>query len=89
VPTRPDDRELARFAPRVTMMVVLGFALFLLSAGVWVAPALLETPPPGAIEDWRKERAWERMRGKVPWLLTGSFVAATLITIRVTRPKRS
>ena len=79
---KPGDEDLARFAPRVTLTLLAGFAIFLISAGLYVLPALLEPVPPGAIPDYRKERVIARLDGKVPYFLLGSFVGATLLSIR-------
>jgi hypothetical protein len=79
---KPEDRDLARFAPRVTLTLLAGFAVFLLAAGLYVLPVLLEPVPPGAIPDYRKERVIARLDGKVPYFLLGSFVGMTLLSIR-------
>jgi hypothetical protein len=85
----PDDRDLARFVPRITILLVAGFALFLLSAGLYVLPVLREPPPPGAIPDYRKERVIARLEGKVLWFLAGSMITVTLIGTRGGRKRRS
>ena len=56
---QPDDRDLARFIPRVTLSVAAGLLLFLVSAGLYISPVLLESAPPGAIVDYHKERVKE------------------------------
>lgn len=86
VPGQPDDRDLVRFGPRVTLALLLGFLLFLASAGIYVAPTLLEPAPPDAISDYYRERVAARLEGKVTYFLLGSFVVATLLTIRGLRP---
>lgn len=79
---RPDDPELARFAPRVTIMLVAGFLLFLLSTLVYVSPILLETPPPGAVTDWHEQRVRAHLEGKVLYFLFPSFAIAALLGAR-------
>jgi hypothetical protein len=79
---RPDDRDLGRCGPRVTATLVAGFAVFLLTAGLYVLPVLLESAPPGAIEDWHRERVMARLDGKVRYFLVGSFLGVTLLGIR-------
>ena len=86
---QPDDRDLARFFPRIALLLIGGFALFLVSAGLYLLPVLGETPPPGAIPDWRKERVVARMEGKVMWFLSGSMlVVAALGTLPRVRGRR-
>ena len=75
----PNDRDLARFVPRVSLTLIAGFVLFLVSAGLYALPALRAPVPPGAIADYRKERVMERLEGKVLWFLTGSMITVTLI----------
>ncbi len=79
---RPDDRELSRFFPRITLSLVAGFLLFLLSSGLYVLPVLLEPAPPGAILDYHQERVRARMQGKVIWFLVGSFLCTALVSAR-------
>ncbi len=79
---RPDDRELSRFFPRITLSLVAGFLLFLLSSGLYVLPVLLEPAPPGAILDYHQERVRAHMQGKVIWFLVGSFLCAALVSAR-------
>ncbi len=63
----------------MTLSLAVGFLLFLLSAGLYALPVLLEPAPPGAIPDYHKERVRERMHGKVLWFLAGSLLSATLV----------
>lgn len=86
---RPDDRDLARFAPRVTLTLLAGFLLFLLSTAAYVVPVLLEPAPPGAIADYHRERVAARLDGKVAYFFFGSFLAATLLSIRGALPGSS
>ncbi len=79
---RPNDRELSRFFPRITLSLVAGFLLFLLSSGLYVLPVLLEPAPPGAILDYPQERVRARMQGKVIWFLVGSFLCSALVSAR-------
>jgi hypothetical protein len=76
-----DARSGSRFAPRITLTLLAGFALFLLSAGIYVLPVLLEPAPPGAIPDWHKERVIARLDGKVLYFLFGSFLGVTLLSL--------
>ena len=78
----PADRESTTFIPRITIALAFGFALFLLIAGLYVLPVLLETPPPGAIPDYQKERVMARLEGKVLWMLISSFFAAAMLSAR-------
>ncbi len=79
---RLNDRELSRFFPRITLSLVAGFLLFLLSSGLYVLPVLLEPAPPGAILDYHQERVRARMQGKVIWFLVGSFLCTALVSAR-------
>jgi hypothetical protein len=79
---RPDDPELARFAPRVSIMLVSGCLLFLISALAYVAPILLEAPPPGAVADWHQQRVQAHLEGKVLYILFASFIVAALLGAR-------
>jgi cell shape-determining protein MreD len=81
-PAPSRERDLARFAPRITVTLIAGFAIFMLAALVYVLPVLLDTPPPGAVEDYQRERVMARLEGRLPWLIAGSFLAATLLSIR-------
>jgi hypothetical protein len=72
----PRDQDLARFAPRLTVTLLAGFALFLLFCALWALPVLMEPTPPGAIPDYLRERIMARLDGVVRWL----FVAAMLIS---------
>ena len=76
-----------RFFPRVTLMFVTGLLIFGVVAGLYVLPALLETPPPGAVPGYTQERVRARLEGKIQWMLAGSFVTATLLALRVGRPR--
>ena len=78
----PSQRHSAGFFPRVTLLILLGFALFLASAGLYALPVLLEAPPVGAIDDYREQRVIARLEGKTIYFLTGSFLVAALLGIR-------
>ena len=69
----------------MTLTLLAGFAVFLLSAGLYVLPVLLEPAPPGAIEDYHKERVVARLEGKTRYFLFGSFLGVTLLSIRAMR----
>jgi hypothetical protein len=79
---RPGEPPLTGFVPRVTILLIVGFALFMISAGLYSLPVMLEPAPPGATPDWHQERVREHLEGKVLWFFAGSFVAAALIGIR-------
>lgn len=83
---RPRDQDLARFAPRLTVTLLAGFALFVVAAGLWVLPVLLEPPPPGAIPDYVRERVAARLDGVVLWLFTGAMLVASFASIRGVLP---
>ena len=70
------------FVPRVTLTVAAGLAIFVVAALVYALPVLLEPPPPGAIEDWTRERVRARLAGKTIWLLAASFLVAALLSAR-------
>ncbi len=78
----PGDRDLASFAPRLTVTILAGFAFFGVASALWVLPALMETPPPGAIADYTKERVMARLDGAVAPLFAGSMLAAAFASIR-------
>ncbi|MFQ5699937.1 MAG: hypothetical protein ACE5IL_16870 [Myxococcota bacterium] len=68
--------------PRITLTLLLGTVIFLISAGVWIWPVLMQDPPPGAIADWTVERVRARLDGVVLWLILGAFVAAAVVVAR-------
>jgi hypothetical protein len=85
--TRPgkplgDQADYERFAPRVTISLLAGFAIFLVLALLYALPALLEPPPPDAIADYTQERVRARLEGKVFWIFAISMLAAALAGIR-------
>ena len=79
---RPHDRDLAAFAPRITIMVLASMLLFTLLAGLYVLPVLLEPPPLGAIPDYTQQRVMARLEGKTLWLLCASFLTIAGLAIR-------
>jgi hypothetical protein len=81
-PTRPEDRDLAYFAPRVTVTLLAGVLLFGVASLIYSLPVLLEAPPPGAIPDYTSERVAAHLEGKVLWILTASMLAAGFASIR-------
>jgi hypothetical protein len=56
--------------------------LFLFVSLVFALPALLETPPPGAIPDYLQQRVMARLEGKLLWLFTASMLVAGYAAIR-------
>jgi hypothetical protein len=74
-----------RFVPRATLTLVGGFALFLASSLGYALPALLETPPAGAIADYRVERVRARLEGKALYFLAGSLLVAALASATLAR----
>jgi hypothetical protein len=79
---RAHDRDLAGFAPRVTIMVLGSLLLFTLLAGLYVLPVLLEPPPPGAIPDYTQQRVMAQLEGKTLWILCASFLSVAGLAIR-------
>jgi hypothetical protein len=79
---RPHDRDLARFAPRLTVALLSGFALFAVASLLWALPVLLESPPPGAIPDYVRERVMARLDGVVLWIFGASMLLAAAASIR-------
>jgi hypothetical protein len=71
-----NQADYERFAPRVTISLLMGFVLFLVLALLYSLPALLETPPPDAIADYTQERVRARLDGKVFWIFTVSMLAS-------------
>jgi hypothetical protein len=63
--------------PRATLAIVGGLALFVIVSATYSLPALLETPPPGAIADYTQERVRARLEGKASWFLLASLAAST------------
>ncbi len=82
MPRSPHDADLARFAPRVTVMVLVGISLFFLASALYALPVFLEPVPPDSIPDYLGERVAARLEGKVPWLLVGSFLTAAALAGR-------
>ena len=79
---RPDDRDAARFVPRITVALFAGFVVFVVMATLYVLPVLLETAPPGAIPDYHRERVMAHLEGKVMWLLVAAYLLVTLVAVR-------
>ena len=79
---QPHDRDLARFAPRLTVTLLFGFALFAVASLLWALPVLLESPPPGAIPDYVRERVMARLEGVVGWIFGASMLLAAFASIR-------
>ncbi len=79
---QPRDGDLARFAPRLTVMVLAGFALFVVLCMLWALPALMETPPAGAIPDYTRERVMARLDGAVLWIFVASMLVSAFASIR-------
>lgn len=76
---RPDPDGGPRFFPRVTLTLAAGAVVFALATVIYSLPALLESPPPGAIPDYTRERVRARLEGKVPALLGGSLLAVAAV----------
>ncbi len=76
-----------RFRPRVTLALLGGVVLFVISSALYALPALLETPPPGAIADYTEERVRARLEGKALWLLAGSLVLSGALCTWWTRDR--
>ena len=83
----PSSERAPRFVPRVALLVMTGFGLFVLSAGLYVLPVLTAPAPPGAIADYTAERVRARLEGKVPAFLLGSFAAAALLGAGLSRAR--
>ena len=79
---QPSDSALASFAPRVTIMLISGFLIFMVAAGIYVLPVYFEPAPPGAIADYYEQRVIARLEGKVLWILIPSFIASALLGAR-------
>ena len=60
-------------APRITLAILAGFALFIVLTLLYALPVLLETPPRGAVPDYMLERVQAHLHGKVTWLLAAAF----------------
>jgi hypothetical protein len=86
-PAARGGSEGVRFVPRLTLLLLAGFALFLLVAFLYALPALIEPLPAGAIESYRQERVIARLEGKLAYLLAGSLLAAGLLGMRLLRPR--
>jgi hypothetical protein len=76
---RTAPRDAITFVPRATISLVIAAAVFLLLTGLYALPAMLETPPPGAIADYTAERVRARLDGNVFWLAATSLVVVTAL----------
>jgi len=76
-----NQADYERFVPRVTVSLLIGFALFLVLALLYSLPAWLETPPPDAIADYTQERVRARLEGKVIWIFMASMLASAFAGI--------
>jgi len=81
VPGTRDPRS-PRFAPRITLVLLGGVALFFALSLLYSLPILLEPPPDGAPDNYVSERVREHLRGKIPYFFAGSLVAVALVVSR-------
>lgn len=70
------------FVPRITLLIVSGFALFVLLAMLYSLPVMLEEPPPGASPDYVKERVRAHLDGKITWIMVGAFGIVAAVASR-------
>jgi succinate dehydrogenase/fumarate reductase cytochrome b subunit len=73
VQKRPAPTRSASVIPRMTLVVLAGFALFIALTLLYALPVLLESPPPGAVPDYLAERVKAHLQGKVTWLMAAAF----------------
>ncbi len=72
---------MVRFVPRLTLILLLGFAVAFGAMYLYVLPVLNQPAPPGAVPEWHDEQVKQRLRGKVHWFLLGSYGAVAGIGI--------
>ncbi len=65
----------------MTLVVVAGFALFVVLTLLYSLPVLLETPPAGAIRDYTAERVKSHLDGKVTWLMAAAFLIVGIVAV--------
>ena len=70
------------FVPRFTLVLVAGFALFVLLAMLYSLPVMFETPPPHASPDYIQERVRAHLEGKITWIMVAAFGIAAAIASR-------
>lgn len=66
----------------MTLVIIGGFALFIVLAMLYSMPVILEQPPAGAGPDYITERVRAHLHGKVSWILIASFLIAGFIGAR-------
>lgn len=65
----------------MTLIILAGFALFLVLTLVYCLPVLLETPPQGAIADYTAERVKAHLQGKVSWIMATAFLIVGMLGV--------
>jgi hypothetical protein len=70
------------FVPRFTLVLLLGFALFVLLAMLYSLPVIFQTPPPNAGPDFIEERVRAHLEGKVSWIMLAAFGIAVGLASR-------
>jgi hypothetical protein len=78
----PRDPRPPRFAPRLTLVLLGGVALFFAVSLLYSLPIISEPPPEGAPDNYVSERVREHLRGKIPYIFGGSLVAVALVASR-------
>jgi predicted MFS family arabinose efflux permease len=72
----PSPPYRASAVPRMTLVVIGGFALFFVLAMLYSMPVILAQPPAGAAPDYIQEQVRAHLHGKVSWILLASFLIA-------------
>jgi len=70
------------FVPRFTLVLLAGFAVFVLLAMLYSLPVIFQTPPPNAGPDYIQERVRAHLEGKVTWIMIAAFGIVVAVASR-------
>ncbi|HTO71581.1 MAG TPA: hypothetical protein VMR31_17100 [Myxococcota bacterium] len=73
------------FAPRATLVLLGGVALFFAVSLLYSLPVLLDPPPDGAPDDYAAQRVREHLHGKTFYFFAGSLFAVAIVASRIGR----
>ena len=81
MPKAPPPRS-PTFVPHFTLVLLAGFALFVLLAMLYSLPVIFQTPPPNASPDFIQERVRAHLEGKISWIMLAAFGIVAAVASR-------